>query len=373
MAEPLLSATLIVRDEERFLEGCLASLDGLVDETVVVDTGSTDRTVEVARECGARLGAFPWCGDFATARNHALDLARGRWILYIDADERVVGGREATRERLEEPDLLGLTVRFRPVTGFTCYRENRLFRRHPRLRFRGVIHESHVPALGELVREGLGRTGSSPLCIDHLGYDGDLSHKHARNLPLLRERLERDPDHVFSWAHLGTTLEALGRPDEALATWRQGVETVRRRGWSSAMDALPFLALLARLAPEGREFRQLLEEAERRFREVPEVRWARARQRMAEERFEEALPELRKIAGVDPNAYENPLLAHDQRLFRVAAPEALGLCLFRLGRYRESARWWAAAEAAEPSVERRTKRRLAEARATRESAYGPPG
>ena len=87
------TAALIVRDEERFLAGCLASLAGRVDEIVVADTGSVDRTREIALEHGARLIEHRWADDFAAARNVALDAASGDWILYVDADERLAAWR----------------------------------------------------------------------------------------------------------------------------------------------------------------------------------------------------------------------------------------------------------------------------------------
>ena len=85
----LLSAAIIVRDEADFIDVCLASLDGLVDEVVVVDTGSVDDTIAIAEAHGARVAHEPWKNDFARCRNRSLDLATGDWILYIDADERV--------------------------------------------------------------------------------------------------------------------------------------------------------------------------------------------------------------------------------------------------------------------------------------------
>src|SRR5262245_57509130 len=87
---PLLSLTMIVRNEEESLDRCLASARGLADELIVVDTGSTDRTVEIARAHGASVHHFKWCDDFAAARNVALRHATGQWCLHLDADEWVV-------------------------------------------------------------------------------------------------------------------------------------------------------------------------------------------------------------------------------------------------------------------------------------------
>jgi glycosyltransferase involved in cell wall biosynthesis len=113
----LLSAALIVRDEAEHLDACLASLGGLVDEIVVVDTGSRDDSLEVAQRHGAVIGHEAWESDFLTPRNRALDLASGDWILYIDADERVRPADHATVRDLlaAATDHVSFRVRFVPV------------------------------------------------------------------------------------------------------------------------------------------------------------------------------------------------------------------------------------------------------------------
>ena len=85
--KPSITACLIVKNEERFLDKCLQSLQGTADQIVVVDTGSTDRTVEIARTHDAEIHHFEWCDDFAAARNFSLEKARGDWVLILDADE----------------------------------------------------------------------------------------------------------------------------------------------------------------------------------------------------------------------------------------------------------------------------------------------
>src|SRR4029077_18021100 len=97
----LLSAAIIVKDEADHLDACLSSLHGLVDEIVVVDTGSTDGSVAVAERHGAVVAHEPWRGDFSAPRNRSLDLATGDWILYIDADERVRGDVARARAFLD--------------------------------------------------------------------------------------------------------------------------------------------------------------------------------------------------------------------------------------------------------------------------------
>src|SRR5262249_49576333 len=82
-----LSLCMIARDEEPRIEECLRSIAPYVDEMVVVDTGSKDRTREIARDCGARVFEMAWPDSFAEARNASLDLARGQWIFWMDADD----------------------------------------------------------------------------------------------------------------------------------------------------------------------------------------------------------------------------------------------------------------------------------------------
>src|SRR5882757_3140262 len=84
-----ISLTMIVRNEENNLPRCLESVRGLFDEIVVVDTGSTDRTAEIARSFGARVFDFVWVDDFAAARNAALARARGAYAFWLDADDRL--------------------------------------------------------------------------------------------------------------------------------------------------------------------------------------------------------------------------------------------------------------------------------------------
>src|SRR5262245_25748930 len=166
MAEVLLTAAMIVRNEERFLDDCLASIHDVVDEIVVIDTGSTDGSERIARAHGARVTRLPWTGDFAAARNESMDLARGRWILYIDADERLRGAeRSKVESLLREPGMVAHTVRFRPRTGSTRYHEYRIFLNDPRIRFRGVIHETMLSAIREVAAHDGLRIGHSDLMI----------------------------------------------------------------------------------------------------------------------------------------------------------------------------------------------------------------
>ena len=295
-----LSAVLIVRDEAPTLEDCLGSLRNVADEIVVVDTGSSDDTREIAARHGARVFEFPWAEDFAAARNEALRHATGRFVLYIDADERVHPVAPADRAALLADDsVVAYKVRFRPRTGFTRYREYRIFRNDPRIRFRGVMHETVVPDIHAVAaRDGL-RIADCSVTIDHLGYDGDQARKHRRDVPLLRARLERDPEHVYSWTHLGRALASLGDADGARAAWIRGIEAVRRQSKADPSDSLPYTALIQSELRRGVDPADLLDEANARFPGNHVVAWAHGRALMAQGRFAEAIPVFERLTAVD--------------------------------------------------------------------------
>jgi tetratricopeptide (TPR) repeat protein len=349
----LVSAALIVRDEERFLGACLESLAGLADEVVVVDTGSADRSRDIAVYAGARVYDLPWTGDFSAARNHALDLARGEWILYIDADERVgEGDRAAVREQLRRPGYLGYRVLLRPRPGFSAYRELRLFRNDPRIRFRGIIHENIWPAIASCQETsgGLGvRIGLADLYLEHDGYEGDQQHKHLRNQPLLERSLAEDPSRVFSWCHLASVREALGDAGGAEQAWGEAMRLVRGKPARQPEDALPFLNLIERGLADGDDVTDLLGEAQRLFGSNLQFTWLRARALMAGGRAAEAIPLLEGLVAAGATADFDQSWSYDLRMFGVFAYEMLGACHFTLGEYTPAQRYFQLAAGCDPS------------------------
>jgi glycosyltransferase involved in cell wall biosynthesis len=366
----LLSAAIIVRDEADHLDGCLASLDGLVDEIVVVDTGSTDASVDVARRHGAVVGHEPWRSDFSTPRNRSLDLASGDWILYVDADERVLpGDHAAVRERLAAAhDHVAFRVRFIPRVDWTPYREFRLWRHRPDIRFVGVIHESMVPAIDAVgLRESLLISDLDMLIIEHLGYEGDQHHKHARNEPMLREAITANPERTYLYDHLARIYEDLGDDERARATWRSGIEAARARAADHPDDRLLWTNLLVhaipREDPDG-DVAALIDEALSRYPGNPAIEFATASHELANGDATTAARRLEQLITFDLDAVIETGSAYDQRMFGEWAWHALGLCRFSLGDYAGATEAFRRAEAADPgNTAYRTRRQLAEARA----------
>src|SRR4051794_34737463 len=223
-----LTLAMIVKDEEEHLGRCLEAAAPWVDQLVVVDTGSTDRTVEIAREHGADVLHHAWTGDFAAARNVSFEAATGDWVMYLDADEVLVDG-EGPRLR----ELLGRVWReafFLVETNYTGSLEEgtavthnalRVFRNRPEYRFEGRMHEQIAQHLPSYLPE---RVELSPVRVDHYGYLGvvrDTKDKGRRNIELLeRQEAEQGPSPFLHY-NLGSEYAAAGDRNGALERFRK--------------------------------------------------------------------------------------------------------------------------------------------------------
>jgi len=223
-----LSLCMIVRDEEEMLPRSLAAAASAVDEIVIVDTGSQDRTIEIAKSFGARVIEREWTGSFSDARNASFDAATSDWLLYLDADEVLI---EADIEKLRE--LSGQTWReafYLLETNFTGVEELgtsiqhsalRVFRNRPEYRFRGRLHEQITPSLPTYLPERIAETS---VRLDHYGYLGvvrDAKDKARRNIELLLAQQQESPDDAFLRFNLGAEYSATGEHDKALVEFEQ--------------------------------------------------------------------------------------------------------------------------------------------------------
>ncbi|WP_433296748.1 glycosyltransferase [Pseudonocardia sp. CA-142604] len=337
---------MIVRNEAKFLGDCLRSLQSIADEVIVVDTGSTDETPAIAAAHGAVVRHFQWCDDFAAARNAALDAASGEWILYIDADEQLQPvERTAVEALLRRTDALAFRLLLRPSPRATPYREYRLWRNDPRIRFDGVIHEKVVPAI-HAVADSDGR-GILPCDLElvHFGYEGDQTRKHLRNLPLLRRQLEVDPDNLFVWHHLSRVLEGLGDASEAERVLERGLQVARAKPWRDPLAVLLYADLVRMREHDGDHGygEALLAEGLELYGDNCVLLWLHSRALIRRGAYEEALVPLDRILAFDPAQLPDLGPSYDEQLIHEFSHDARGLCLFRLGRYTEATQEYAAA------------------------------
>jgi glycosyltransferase involved in cell wall biosynthesis len=207
-----LALVMIARDEARCIERCLDSVRAHVDEMLVLDTGSSDGTPEIARRAGARVASFAWCDDFAAARNAALALADADWSLVLDADEWLVSGAVALRALRAGASVTVGVVRVDNLYGADAAKASRsvswISRVLPRgARYEGRIHEqpeAHWP------RRRLDIT------VCHDGYlDTPMRRKQGRNERLLQLALAERPDDAYLSYQLGKDLELQGRYGDA--------------------------------------------------------------------------------------------------------------------------------------------------------------
>ena len=355
------SAALIVRNEEAHLGACLACVTPIVDEIIVVDTGSTDRSPDIALENGAMLVREPWRDDFSRARNVALAHATGEWILYIDADERVRlnGSLESV---LRDPNIVAARVRFRASSQLTPYAEHRVFRNRPDIRFRGVIHETVVPDLQAVIEKEGAIVVDAPLSVEHLGYEGDLHAKHRRNLPLLRRAVEEEPERIFLWHALGEAERGLNDADSAQHSWRRALAYLRGRA-PRPLDALIYADLMDLHFSENAlpDIDQLVAEASIRHADDPLVLWWSARHLAATADFEHARAKLERLLDFGADGSPEGVSGYDTRLFGEFGWALMGVCWLNEGNPDRAVEWLSRAEEANPdNLEVRTKRELAE-------------
>jgi glycosyltransferase involved in cell wall biosynthesis len=327
---------------------------------VVVDTGSTDTSKQIAASFGARLFDFPWRDDFAVARNEALSRATGDWILYIDADETVRPVTSSAWKETLNPAFAGHLVLLHPKPGFTPYWELRLFRRDDRVRFEGVIHENIWPAIDRFRTETGAKIGRSPLVFDHEGYERNQHLKHARNLPILLKSVELNPLKVFNWCHLATIFAETGKPDKAQQSWMQGIETVRRHPKGHYEDCLPYLGLISWRLRHDMEVMDLLEEALESFPANFQLLWMLGRALIKKSRFAEAAEVLEQVIlrGNDESKHDYSI-SYDQRIFNIFSYELLAMSYFQLKKYAEAEQYYElAGQCAPDNMEFRLKRNL---------------
>jgi tetratricopeptide (TPR) repeat protein len=226
------SAVLIVRNEARCLAECLAALEGVVDEIVVTDTGSTDHTMDIAAQFTDRCFTVPWRDDFAAARNFALDHARGTWALVVDADE-VLDNREEARALLAAfiaehgPEVAG-EIEIRNLVGYgneareAVDHTTRFFERS-HYRYAGAIHEQLIPTAGSR------QSAATRVRVIHSGYaqpPGDPGHKAHRNLHLLQLEIAQHPDDEYFHFQAGKAHFSLHHWAEAAAAFERALQCI---------------------------------------------------------------------------------------------------------------------------------------------------
>jgi len=232
--EASLSVCMIVRDEERLIAGCLESIQAIADQIVVVDTGSVDRTENIARQFGAEVYSSLWKNDFSAARNVSLSYATGDWILWLDADERLMSESlpklAALCRRELEPVIYNVNIKNLQKDGhnYALSRSHRLFNNRSGIRFTGQIHEQISPSafkIGAVEKE-------SGIWIYHTGYSftgEQADKKEYRNRQILENYVICEPENAYAHFTLAQHYDLNGELDNALRHYKR-VEELRQFG-----------------------------------------------------------------------------------------------------------------------------------------------
>ncbi|MFA7288227.1 MAG: glycosyltransferase [Melioribacteraceae bacterium] len=254
-----LTLSLIVKNEEKYLKGCLDSVIGITDEIILVDTGSTDKTKEIAARYEAKIFDYEWKDDFAAARNFALSKTTGDWILYLDADERLTKESIAEIKMVVATDKrLGVNCVVRSTDQNTQNTHSiyypRLFRFHKAIRFQGKVHEQIAQSL---FRNGY-RMVNSKILINHIGYDinpEEKKEKAFRNLSILLTEYNELNSDYFAF-QLGNTYKTLDDDKSAKEYYLKVVDskTLNRHYVAIAASSLAHISLSERDFTEAKKF-----------------------------------------------------------------------------------------------------------------------
>jgi tetratricopeptide (TPR) repeat protein len=262
-------------------------------------------------------------------------------------------------------------VRFFPRADLTAYAEHRLFRRDPRIRFEGSMHETVMAGIRRVCAED-GRTidDAFNVTLRHFGFEGDQSAKHVRNLPLLETAIKSDPGRAYLRFHLGVTLKGMDRRQEAAASFLAGIELASIEGASmqARVEGSVCAFELAQMQLEDGSATEALATTERGlalFSDNLTLGFAKARCLFALGREAEAIALTKPLLEIDPETWFDPRIAHPKSLFGETCLEFLASAHFRLRNYAQAARYYERAFAAAPgNLAYRAKAELSRARET---------
>lgn len=274
----LISLCMICKNEEKVLERCLKSVQDIVDEIIIVDTGSTDGTVKIAEKYGANILHFKWNDDFSLARNCGLEKASGKWILVLDADEelhaedgqrlrRLAEGGEEVAYFFQVLNLVNGGIDACPVLRF--------FRNHKKIRFEGRVHEQIIFS----IRKQFGdiQLNYTDIRIFHYGYLDEIvaeKNKKERNFNLIKRQVKEEPENAFHRYNLAGEYIRLEQYEKAL-------EQLRMAKKLCAIEEMAFGHLTVKkeayclvLLEKNEEAMNVLREETNRFPDYPDLYFA---------------------------------------------------------------------------------------------------
>lgn len=230
-----LSVCIISRDEEKNIGRCLKSIKVIADEIIVVDTGSTDNTVDIAKSLGAKVINLKWSNDFGEARNKSIENATKDWILFLDCDEELDYSEAINVKKLisKGEDKEGYYLRLINISKGIRKDDSivmRIFRNNIKYRFKGRIHERIVQSIK--TESGEDCIGETQIQIYHYGYDKeiiDIKKKSERNFKVLLSYEEEDKDGYYYYV-LGNEYARIKSSEKALECYKLSLKSKDNEG-----------------------------------------------------------------------------------------------------------------------------------------------
>lgn len=208
MENSTLSLCMIIKNEEKYIQKCIDSVFDIVDEIIIVDTGSTDSTLEIIKNYNVKLYKYTWNNNFSDARNYAIDQSSSDWILFLDADEVLDNSSKLkVMEFIKNTDLDGCHFLVHNyisenMKDYTLHYALRLFKNNKGYYYKGKIHEQ----ISNNNFEVINKFSNEDILLHHYGYTNEvlkIKDKRARNIPILIKSLEENPNDSFTLFNLG--------------------------------------------------------------------------------------------------------------------------------------------------------------------------
>lgn len=355
-----ISLCMIVKNEERVIADCLASVKGHFDELIVVDTGSTDGTQEICESFGVDLRHYPWTDSFADARNQSMKDAKSDWLMWIDADDTV--SIETLREvrqavAMAPADVIGFVVpvRFLEEQGHGTQVDHvKVFRNLPGLEWEGRIHEQILPSLRRAAEaaglpEG-GRISRLRGFVLHSGYDTSeqgQARKRERDEKLLKLDLKERPNHPFVLFNLGMTAHYTDDHQGAVK-WFERCLKHSQVNESHVRKAYALYGASLKHLGEMEKAKDLLEKGLRDLPEDPEIMFHLAQIESASGNHQGAIEYYNRVLKVDISGYFTSL---DPGILGYKTRHNLALAYLALDDYAAARDQWVASLEESPKPE----------------------
>lgn len=252
-----ISCCMMVKDEEKNIRRCLDSIKDCVDEIVVVDTGSTDNTVDIVAEYTDKIYHHPWEDDFSKHRNQSISYSSGDWILIVDADEELVCSDHNILHDLvanKKIDSVSFTVKNFDGSGklIGCNESVRLFKNGQGIHYEDIVHNQLI---------GCSLVKKSGIEIRHFGYRQNPEEQHKkfkRTTNLLKKQLRENPECADTYFYLSAAHTSMGMDDKGLEYAKKAISLIEHQD----IKAVPYARAYYDAARILVEKKNLIDEAE---------------------------------------------------------------------------------------------------------------